>query len=222
MRPLQNQDGSLWRGMKNGNVRALIIRPAPRGTLYITLQARLKHGFVWIQASMLSGRVAWKQRGKKLNTMHHHQLDVVFLNCTTGFTKSFLEYHSALQFRGCVSINAVAWAQQDVLWKDDIEHVSWNQAYSAQATGCPCSPLQHRALDKGLEGINTSTAEQTFAWLRGYASQFNTKTTRSNAFYVLLYVQQHNDLTRQGYQSHLNPFTARKQIARASGMLKRP
>ena len=264
MRPLPNHDGSLWRGMKNGNVRALIIRPAPRGTLYITLQARLKHGFVWIQASMLSGRVAWrgrvvcgpkgssravfcntrcvatferythihtytgiarytgltwfrllsiphstpfentgaytlestvadphddfrssfrtplqhcvrcqpaltpadvmaaraytlsgvkevehvpmrrtskscrirhlynyrKQRGKKLNTMHHHQLDVVFLNCTTGFTKSFLEYHSALQFRGCVSINAVAWAQQDVLWKDDIEHVSWNQAYS--------------------------------------------------------------------------------------------
>ena len=89
------------------------------------------------------------------------------------------------------------------------------------APGCPCSPLQHRALNR-LEGINTSIAEQTFAWFRGYASQFNTKSPRSHAFYVLLYVQRHNDMTRQGYRSHLNPFSARKQAAVASGLLKRP
>ena len=62
IRPLANQSGSLWRAMKNGNVRPMIIRPAPPRILYITLQARLKHGYVWIQGSMLSGRVIWRGR----------------------------------------------------------------------------------------------------------------------------------------------------------------
>ncbi|CAE7560210.1 unnamed protein product [Symbiodinium sp. CCMP2592] len=262
-----------------------------------------------------------KQGGKKLNTMQHDQMDVIFVNSNTAFAKEFLEYHDALQFRGCVSNNAIAWAQQEVLWQDENEHASWNQAYSiaslyyymireaekmwarsthakdklaaidldnpltdafmadytswwhkhqltrtehmsireivldghekvatkcsgvaldvlhlvamrssqldcvvydSHAPGCPCSPLQHKTLNNRLEGINTSIAEQTFAWFRGYASQFNTKSPRSHAFYVLLYVQRHNDLTRQGYRNHLNPFSARKQAAMTSGLLKRP
>ncbi|CAE7597628.1 unnamed protein product, partial [Symbiodinium sp. CCMP2592] len=71
-----------------------------------------------------------KQGGKKLNTMQHDQMDVIFVNSNTAFAKEFLEYHDALQFRGCVSNNAIAWAQQEVLWQDENEHASWNQAYS--------------------------------------------------------------------------------------------
>ena len=56
-----------------------------------------------------------KQGGKKLNTMRHDQMDVIFVNSNTAFAKEFLEYHDALQFRGCVSNNAIAWAQQEVL-----------------------------------------------------------------------------------------------------------
>ncbi|CAE7669363.1 unnamed protein product [Symbiodinium sp. CCMP2592] len=67
IRPLANQDGSLWRAIQNGNVRPMIIRPAPAGILYINLQARLEDGFVWLQGTMLSGRVAWK--GRQLATL---------------------------------------------------------------------------------------------------------------------------------------------------------
>ena len=62
VRPLVNQPGNLFRAMKHGNVRPMVIRPAPRGIVYITLQARLRDGFVWIQGTMLSGRVAWRAK----------------------------------------------------------------------------------------------------------------------------------------------------------------
>ncbi|CAE7257749.1 unnamed protein product [Symbiodinium sp. CCMP2456] len=59
--------------------------------------------------------------------------------------------------------------------------------------GCVCSPLVHNRLATRLRAVNTSIAEQTFKWFRGYASTFNTMYL----FYVFLYVQKHNDLVRR-------------------------
>ena len=46
---------------------------------------------------------------------------------------SFLNTSSALQFRGCVSNNAIAWAQADALWKEDNDHHRWPREFAAAA-----------------------------------------------------------------------------------------
>ena len=69
--------------------------------------------------------------------------------------------------------------------------------FHAKAHGdhCPCSPLLHRRLHLRLRDVNTSIAEQTFSWFRGYAASFNTKNADTHIFYVLLYVKKHNLLS---------------------------
>ena len=42
------------------------------------------------------------------------------------------------------------------------------------AASCPCIPLVHNKLARRLSKTNTSVAEQSFAWFRGYASSLNT------------------------------------------------
>ncbi|CAE7726165.1 unnamed protein product [Symbiodinium sp. CCMP2592] len=270
-----------------------------------------------------------------------------------GFTKNFLAYHAALQFRGGLSVHAISYAQKEALWQDSNEHVRWRQEYSAaqlyfnvlcvaetmhdkeeretllkymhqidianplsdefmteytrwwranvcseeeaalmkdividghekvsskcahappkhagrvhpgtgliiglremidpennniavnvlndvaymlpnldcviydrmcscmkaasqshalksirywcidkfhaygHSDGCVCSPLVHNRLATRLRAVNTSIAEQTFKWFRGYASTFNTMSRTTHLFYVFLYVQKHNEV----------------------------
>ena len=96
--------------------------------------------------------------------------------------------------------------------------------FHAKAHGdhCPCSPLLHRRLDRRVRDVNTSIAEQTFSWFRGYAASFNTKNADTHIFYVLLYVKKHNLLVRKDYIRHLNPFSARAKASKSGHVLTRP
>lgn len=87
---------------------------------------------------------------------------------------------------------------------------------------CPCNPLVHKRLARRLSRTNTSVAEQTFAWFRGYASSLNTMARDAHLFYVLQYVQRHNDLMRSSQDSHLNPFSTKRRVGLAVGSLKKP
>ena len=57
------------------------------------------------------------------------------------------------------------------------------------ASSCPCSPYVHSRIDKRFQRMNTSVAEQTFAWFRNYAGRFNTMARLRYVFYVTFYVQ---------------------------------
>ena len=92
----------------------------------------------------------------------------------------------------------------------------------AHSVSCPCSPIHVRRLDLRLRSVNSSIAEQTFSWFRGYASSFNTKAHDTHIFYVLLYVKMHNSLVRQNRLQHLNAFSARSKIAKAARVLRKP
>ena len=92
----------------------------------------------------------------------------------------------------------------------------------AHSSSCPCSPVHIRRLDLRLRSVNSSIAEQTFSWFRGYASSFNTKAHDTHIFYVLLYVKMHNNLVRQNRLQHLNAFSARSKIAKATRILRKP
>ena len=80
------------------------------------------------------------------------------------------------------------------------------------SAGCVCSPLVHKRLATRLRAVNTSIAEQTFRWFRGYASTFNTMSRSTHLFYVFLYVQKHNDLVRRDAATYLNPYSTKRQI----------
>ena len=92
----------------------------------------------------------------------------------------------------------------------------------AHSVSCPCSPIHVRRLDLRLRSVNSSIAEQTCSWFRGYASSFNTKAHDTHIFYVLLYVKMHNSLVRQNRLQHLNAFSARSKIAKAARVLRKP
>ena len=92
----------------------------------------------------------------------------------------------------------------------------------AHSPKCACSPLNHRRLDLRLRNVNSSIAEQTFAWFRNYASSFNTKAINSHMFFVLVYVKKHNMLMRRNYMKHLNAFSAKAKIAKAARILRKP
>ena len=92
----------------------------------------------------------------------------------------------------------------------------------ARAPGCACSPLVHTRLDRRLENVTASAAEQTFAWFRNYASVLNTKATDSHIFHVLVYVKQHNGLIRRNYNKHFNAFSAMRTVARVNRVLSKP
>ena len=72
--------------------------------------------------------------GRKVNICRNSQLDYVFVNSKTGFSRAFLDYHAALQFRGCISNNAIAWAQAETLWLNENEHTRWPREYATAAT----------------------------------------------------------------------------------------
>jgi hypothetical protein len=47
---------------------------------------------------------------------------------------------------------------------------------------CVCSPWNHKNIERALNGLNTSVAEQTFSWFRSYASTFNSMRSLRHRF----------------------------------------
>ena len=105
--------------------------------------------------------------------------------------------------RMCCALQAVR--KSDML--KDIKYFCVDKFHAhGHAKTCPCSPLVHKKLNKRLREVNTCAAEQTFAWFRNYARTFNTMSPQTHFFYVLFYVQKHNELIRKNNVSHLSPF----------------
>ena len=77
-------------------------------------------------------------------------------------------------------------------------------------------------LTEGFKGVNTSIAEQTFAWFRTYVGTFNTMNPSSQRFCVRLFASRHNDLIRTCKATHLNEYSTRKRQARAAAAWRRP
>ena len=72
----------------------------------------------------------WSHK-RKLNTVRLSQVEALFVNPKLGFSKTFLLYHDALQFRGFLSTNAVVRAGESVLFQDWIStrlHKDYNVA----------------------------------------------------------------------------------------------
>ena len=59
---------------------------------------------------------------------------------------------------------------------------------------CPCSPAIHKKLARVVKDVNTSAAEQTFAWLRKYAFSLNNMDAQSHEFMLLAFCRMHNRL----------------------------
>ena len=68
---------------------------------------------------------------------------------------------------------------------------------------CAYSPYNVTRLMRRLRGVNSSIAEQTFSWFRGYARVFQDMRPARQHLFVLFYCTQHNDLLDQGNRDHL-------------------
>ena len=65
---------------------------------------------------------------------------------------------------------------------------------------CKCNPLYVPRLAKRLKHVNTSAAEQVFAWFRNYARVLNESSPLRHAFKVLYYCKMHNQAIRHVHQ----------------------
>ena len=72
---------------------------------------------------------------------------------------------------------------------------------------CEANPYAHSRLMHRIRNLNTSIAEQTFSWFRGYARSLNELKPMRHQFVVLLYARMHNDLISKGDTTHLNPYS---------------
>ena len=72
---------------------------------------------------------------------------------------------------------------------------------------CAANPHTKPRLMARIENLNTSIAEQTFSWFRGYARSMNELRPTRHQFLVLLYAKMHNELMAKGEMSHLNPYS---------------
>ena len=71
---------------------------------------------------------------------------------------------------------------------------------------CPCNPWHRPDLASRIRKVNTSVAEQIFAWFRGYAATFNNMRPARHHFLVLVYCKRHNEMMDAGDSNHLNPY----------------
>ena len=77
---------------------------------------------------------------------------------------------------------------------------------------CKNSPLTNKVLKRRLKNVNTMVAEQTFSWFRHHARVLNETRDLRHRFLVLRYCKKHNELMDAGDYSHLNEFTAGKEM----------
>eukprot|EP00438_Fugacium_kawagutii_P010367 Skav231997 [mRNA] locus=scaffold719:439782:442514:+ [translate_table: standard] len=68
----------------------------------------------------------------KANILDPEDAEYIFITTQTGFSKKFLEYHDALQFRGYISMKAIEWAQRNCIWSSDEEQQArWVKSYAS-------------------------------------------------------------------------------------------
>lgn len=115
-------------------------------------------------------------------------------------------YDRACSF--CVKAGQARGLKQIKTWAVDRFHAK------SHGTSCRCSPLVHRKIDKRLRGINTSVAEQTFAWLRGSARTFNEMRPLRHKFVLLAFARTHNAQMEAGDVAHLNRYVSHKSLSR--------
>lgn len=81
---------------------------------------------------------------------------------------------------------------------------------------CKNSPKNIPSLKRRFARVNTSIAEQTFVWFRGYARTFNSMRANRHRFVVLLFSRKHNALMDSNSTSHLSAFASRAKRKRGS------
>ena len=81
---------------------------------------------------------------------------------------------------------------------------------------CKNSPKNVPSLKRRFARVNTSIAEQTFSWFRGYARLFNSMRKARHHFVVLLFARKHNALVDSKSTSHLNAFVTGAKRKRGS------
>eukprot|EP00434_Breviolum_minutum_P023631 symbB.v1.2.020845.t1/scaffold1711.1/size185425/8 len=87
---------------------------------------------------------------------------------------------------------------------------------------CPCHTTVIPRLRKRMKGINTSIAEQSCAWFRGYAHTFNSVGPAMQRFYLLAYGRRHNSVVSCKDLRHLNQYSTEKKLRKATRSLKKP
>ena len=112
-------------------------------------------------------------------------------------------------------------------WSIDTWHAHGHQKK------CPCNPLRVRRLQLRLRNVNSSAAEQVFAWFRNYARVLNECSVLRHTFKVLLFAKMHNANCASDKKAYLNAFSAYNKVGkskskayacvnRPAGLLKRP
>lgn len=87
---------------------------------------------------------------------------------------------------------------------------------------CPCHTTVIPRLRKRMKGINTSIAEQSCAWFRGYAHTFNSVGPAMQRFYLLAYGRRHTSVVSCKDLRHLNQYSTEKKLRKATRSLKKP
>ena len=78
---------------------------------------------------------------------------------------------------------------------------------SRHKADCKENPYATPSLMRRIAGLNTSVAEQTFSWSRGYARSTHELRQARRRFRVPLYAKFHNALLASGETSRLNPYS---------------
>ncbi|CAE7211717.1 ANKRD52 [Symbiodinium sp. KB8] len=90
-------------------------------------------------------------------------------------------------------------------WSVDFFHAHGHNA------SCPCNPHHIPRLARHFKGINTSAAEQVFAWFRNYARVLNEATAMRHSFKVLYFCKVHNTAMQKDGSSYLSQYPHKGQ-----------
>ena len=109
-------------------------------------------------------------------------------------------------------------AAQSTSGLEQIKFFSLDRFHSSGHTSkCPCNPRSKTRLKNRIKGLNTSIAEQTFSWFRGYSKVLNDMRPLRHRFAVLLFCKWQNDLVENGNAQYLNQYKVHhKKKARKS------
>jgi hypothetical protein len=75
------------------------------------------HNFTWVG-------------GSKVNTVNLNMVDALFVSSSVGFTKTFLEYHVRLHYRGYLSSRAILWAGNGCIWDSHCVDDRWWKSFN--------------------------------------------------------------------------------------------
>ena len=149
-----------------------------------------------------------------LREMYHPENNAVAVQVMVEVTAEIHTVNCIVYDRMCSCLQAARSSTSLLMvkyWCIDKFHAT------GHGTNCPCSSLVHTRLERRLAKVNTSIAEQTFAWFRGYAGTFNTMSRETH-----YYVQKHNDLVMRQHIGHLNPWSKGRRGGASSRIKKRP